>query len=301
MTGAEPFPGRPGRPVLVGHRGARALAPENTLTGVAAAGAAGAGAVEVDVHLTRDEVVALHHDAAVSRDLARDARGRWLEHDGPPIHATDWADLQGFDMGRARPGSPVAARFPGQAAADGARIPRLEAVLAACAAAGLAVLAEVKSDPAVPARAAAARACALAVARLAQGRDAPPVAVLSFDWSVLAALAAAAPAVPRGYLTRAGGAGEGAATFAPDSPWIDGRVTGAADAPGMVVDRGGALWLPHFADLDPDVARAAQGCGLRFGVWTVNGAGEAARCAALGASAIITDDPGAVAPALARR
>ncbi|HEV7214957.1 MAG TPA: glycerophosphodiester phosphodiesterase family protein [Chloroflexota bacterium] len=51
----------------VGHRGAAALAPENTLAAFRAGMAAGVDAVECDVHCSRDGQLVLMHDADVSR------------------------------------------------------------------------------------------------------------------------------------------------------------------------------------------------------------------------------------------
>jgi glycerophosphoryl diester phosphodiesterase len=48
---------------LQGHRGARGLRPENTLPAFEAAFDLGVSAVETDLHLTRDGVVVLYHDA----------------------------------------------------------------------------------------------------------------------------------------------------------------------------------------------------------------------------------------------
>lgn len=65
------FPsGRPlsaGRPLVVGHRGARAFAPENTLAAFDKAAALGCDMVELDVHLSRDGVVVVHHDDCLAR------------------------------------------------------------------------------------------------------------------------------------------------------------------------------------------------------------------------------------------
>ncbi len=49
------------------HRGASALAPENTLAAFRAAEAAGAGGLELDVQLSRDGVPVVLHDATVDR------------------------------------------------------------------------------------------------------------------------------------------------------------------------------------------------------------------------------------------
>jgi glycerophosphoryl diester phosphodiesterase len=51
---------------LQGHRGARGLKPENTLPSFEAAFDAGVTSIETDVHLTRDGVAVLHHDALLS-------------------------------------------------------------------------------------------------------------------------------------------------------------------------------------------------------------------------------------------
>ena len=54
---------------LQGHRGARGLAPENTLPAFEAAFDAGVSSVETDVHLTRNGAVVLTHDPVVSEGL----------------------------------------------------------------------------------------------------------------------------------------------------------------------------------------------------------------------------------------
>ncbi len=47
---------------IIGHRGARGLAPENTLEGIQAALAAGVDGIEIDAHVTADNVIVLSHD-----------------------------------------------------------------------------------------------------------------------------------------------------------------------------------------------------------------------------------------------
>jgi len=59
------------RPRLVGHRGASALAPENTLRAIELAIAAGLDLVEVDVHLSRDGTLMVIHDADLRRLAGR--------------------------------------------------------------------------------------------------------------------------------------------------------------------------------------------------------------------------------------
>src|SRR3954469_17581829 len=54
------------RPVI-GHRGNRAHAPENTIESFAQAVAAGADAIEFDVRVTADGIAVVHHDPTVNR------------------------------------------------------------------------------------------------------------------------------------------------------------------------------------------------------------------------------------------
>jgi glycerophosphoryl diester phosphodiesterase len=56
---------------LQGHRGARGLKPENTLPSFEIALDHGVTSIETDVHLTRDDVPILTHDAVVSERLCR--------------------------------------------------------------------------------------------------------------------------------------------------------------------------------------------------------------------------------------
>jgi glycerophosphoryl diester phosphodiesterase len=55
------------RPLIIGHRGASAVAPENTLAAFEAAIAAGADGIEFDVRLARDGVPVVIHDETLYR------------------------------------------------------------------------------------------------------------------------------------------------------------------------------------------------------------------------------------------
>ena len=84
-------------PLVIAHRGARALAPENTLAALGKAADLGAEMVEVDVHLTRDGTAMLVHD----RDLRRcsDAARRWPHAASYDIGDHDWDDVRRLDAG----------------------------------------------------------------------------------------------------------------------------------------------------------------------------------------------------------
>ncbi|MQA29658.1 MAG: glycerophosphodiester phosphodiesterase, partial [Luteitalea sp.] len=60
------------RPLAFAHRGGAALAPENTMAAFDNAIALGADGLELDVRLTRDGVVVVHHDRTLARTTGLD-------------------------------------------------------------------------------------------------------------------------------------------------------------------------------------------------------------------------------------
>ena len=96
------------RILIIGHRGAEALAPENTWAAFRAGYKAGADLLELDVQLSRDGEAILYHDFT----LFKLGDPRW-------VRDLTWEELRRLDVGR---------RFGPQFA--GERIPRLAEVLA---------------------------------------------------------------------------------------------------------------------------------------------------------------------------
>lgn len=76
-------------PIVFGHRGASAHAPENTLAAFELALAQGAGGVELDAKLSADGHVVVHHDATLERTT--NGRGNVSKH--------TLAHLRGLDAG----------------------------------------------------------------------------------------------------------------------------------------------------------------------------------------------------------
>ncbi len=64
----------PTRPQAISHRGLRASAPENSIPAFRHALEAGAEAIELDVHASRDGILFVHHDAGISIEDEGDRR-----------------------------------------------------------------------------------------------------------------------------------------------------------------------------------------------------------------------------------
>src|SRR3954470_10835881 len=72
---------------LQGHRGARGLAPENTLPAFATALTLGVTTLELDAAVTRDGVVVVSHEPRLDPNLTRGPDGKWLTAPGAIIHS----------------------------------------------------------------------------------------------------------------------------------------------------------------------------------------------------------------------
>jgi glycerophosphoryl diester phosphodiesterase len=74
-------------PAVIGHRGAKQSAPENTLASIREAKRLGVSVVEVDVMLSKDEVLFIHHDNTLDR--CTDGKGYLWDHTAEKLRALD--------------------------------------------------------------------------------------------------------------------------------------------------------------------------------------------------------------------
>ena len=266
---------------LQGHRGARGLFPENTIEGFTAAIALGLRWFELDVGVLRDGTVVVHHDLALNPDLARGPGGGWFTGAGPLLRRMDWDELQDYDVGRIRPGSPTAQAFPDQQPMDGARIPRLADVLALDDRIGWNI--ELKLQPDRPDwTVTAAEMVERTLAVVEEAGAGERVTLQSFDWRAPRYARQVRPGCAVGWLT-------GAETVADPALWW-----GLDDAPPLpeaVVAEGGGTWTPHWSTLDPVLLARAQAAGLRVIPWTVNEPAVMATLIGWGVDGLITDRP----------
>lgn len=282
---------------LQGHRGARGLLPENTLPAFARALELGVTTLELDCAVTRDGVVVVSHDAALNPDITRGPDGAWLDGEGPTIVSLTYAQLQRYDVGRSRPGSAYAARFPGQRPVDGTRIPKLAEVFALARASGNQTVrfnVETKISPLRPAQTVTPEAfVSLLIALIRHEAMTARVSIQSFDWRTLRLVQQQAPEIPTVYLTAQQDFMDNIQAEQAASPWTAGLHVNqfGGSIPRMVKAAGGAVWSPYYREVTPESVQAAHALGLRVVVWTVNDAAAMLRMIALGVDGIISDHP----------
>ena len=290
---------------LQGHRGARGLAPENTLPGFARGLAIGVNTLETDIAISRDGVLLISHDAALNPDIARGPDGQWLSTRGPLIFHTSAAELQRYDVGRLKPGTRYAGQFPEQQPVDGARLPTLDALFALVKRADnpqLRLALETKLSPLAPDDTAAPEPFARAL--IAVVRDAGLASrssILSFDWRTLAVVQREAPEINTVYITARqrwlDNIGRG-----PASPWTAGiALQDHGSVPKMVHAAGGKTWSSFYGDLDAAQVKEAQALGIQVLAWTVNEPAQIEAMLDMGVDGIVSDRPDRVRAAMAKR
>ncbi|MDX1514670.1 MAG: glycerophosphodiester phosphodiesterase family protein, partial [Gammaproteobacteria bacterium] len=190
---------------LQGHRGARGLAPENTLPGFARALTVGVDVLEMDAAVTADGVVVVSHDPQLDPVLTRGPDGQWIDDHGLQISRMSFEDLRRYDVGRINPSSSYAGQFSGQTPADGARIPSLLEVAALVRKAGnreVRFNVETKVRPDRPELTLEPEAFAdRLVAALREAGIAERATVQSFYWRTLDRVRAVAPEIVTVCLT----------------------------------------------------------------------------------------------------
>jgi glycerophosphoryl diester phosphodiesterase len=290
---------------LQGHRGARGLAPENTLAGFAKALAVGVHTLETDIAISRDGVLLISHDPALNPDITRGPDGQWLAARGPVIFHTPWAELQRHDVGRLKPGTRYAGQYPDQQPVDGARLPALADLFALVKRAGnprLRLALETKLSPLAPDDTAAPEPFARAlVAAVRDAGLASRTSILSFDWRTLQIIQRDAPEIATVYLTARqrwlDNVGRGPAT-----PWTAGfALADHGSVPRMIRAASGKVWSSFHGDLDLAQVKEAQALGIQVLAWTVNEPAQIEAMLDLGVDGIVSDRPDRVREAMARR
>ena len=302
---------------LQGHRGARGLAPENTLPAFARGLAIGVTTLEMDAAITKDDVVVVSHDAALNPDITRGADGAWLAARGPRIRDLTFEELQRYDVGRINPSSAYARTFPDQAALEATRIPKLADVFDLVRRSGADVQFDIETkvfpldpDLTLPPDVFARRL----IAEIRKAGMEKRTMIQSFDWRTLEVVRREAPEIRTVFLSIrrpsldniCSGAAQGkplapASECAP-SAWTAGRqLADFGSIPKIVKAAGGDIWSPFHGDLDKAQVQEARALGLRVVPWTVNTPADIAKVLDLDVDGIISDRPDRVREEMKRR
>ena len=286
---------------LQGHRGARGLAPENTLAAFERALEIGVSTLELDIAITADGVPVISHEPALFEAITRDAQGQWLKERGPLIRSMTLAQLQVFDVGRSNPESAYGKQFPDQVPRDGQRIPTLASLFRLVneyGATGVAFNIETKIFPGKPDDTAPPEVfVSTLLATIREAGMTQRVSVQSFDWRTLQLVQKLAPGLRTVYLST-----QGRNSNVADGRWTAGMLLPQYPSVAhMVKAAGGAVWSPNFSDIQADAVKGAQALGLKVIPWTVNNPPDIERLIGWGVDGLISDYPDRVRERMRQR
>jgi glycerophosphoryl diester phosphodiesterase len=278
---------------LQGHRGARGLAPENTLPAFERALEIGVTTLELDIGVTADGVVVISHDPYLNPAIARDGSGNWLGGaKGPLIRALTLAQLQDFDVGRIDPDTAYGRTFSTQQPRDGTRMPTLAALFARVKALGAddaRFNIETKINPGEPDDTLDPEAMTRALLKVIDDAGmAGRVSIQSFDWRTLQLVQRLAPQIPTVYLTVQTINNDNVR----DGAWTAGlRIADHGSVPRLVKAAGGGIWSPNGGAVTEALVQEAHALGLKVIPWTVNTPADMERLIGWGVDGIISDYP----------
>ena len=248
-----------GRRLVFAHRGGGGLAPENTLAAFDRGLAAGADGIELDVHLSRDGVVVVHHDRTIDRTT--NLRGAVRDHTAAELARAD----AGYRFQR-----DGAFPYRGQ----GIGVPALADVLAAHR--DTRVIIEMKPNTGEVASA------VIGVVRAANAVE--RVCLGSVGLRALRAARALEPAI-------ATSAAREEVRWALYRSWCRWPVSRVAYGGYQVPEWSGGTHV-----VSPRFIEAAHGAGLGVQVWTVDSEDVGRRLFDWGVDALITDRPDVIVP-----
>ncbi len=243
-----------------GHRGARAVMPENSLPAFEYAIGLGVDVLELDVAVTKDDVLVVSHDPEMNPSHC-------VGPEGSPrlIREMTYAQVQLWDCGaKANPA------FPKQKAIPGTRVPSLDAVFGLAKRGSFQFNVETKIFPHRPSvTPEPERFAELLLAAIRKHGLERRVIVQSFDFRTLKAMKRLAPQIRLSALL----------AFAPQD-----FVASAHEAGATIVS-------PEHKLITVEKVKAAHDAGLQVVAWTANTPADWDRLIATGVDAIISDDP----------
>jgi glycerophosphoryl diester phosphodiesterase len=250
---------RSARPQVFAHRGGSALAPENTLAAFDNGLALGADGLELDVHLSRDRVVVVHHDRMLDRTTSLVGR---------------LADRTAAELARADAGCRFARDGAFPFAGHGIGVPTLDEVLTRYP--DRLIVIEMKVNTAAFAE------CVIETVRRRKAVD--RVCLGAFGARVLRAARRIEPAI-------ATSAGREEVRWALYRSWCRWPVSHPSYSGYQVPELAGTTRV-----VSPLFVEHAHRAGLGVQVWTVDSREHAARLISWGVDALITDRPDAIVP-----
>jgi glycerophosphoryl diester phosphodiesterase len=245
-----------------GHRGARAMYPENTLPAFEYAIAQGVDVLELDMGITKDGVVVVSHDPFLESPICSGPKPK------AAIRELTLAEIRQWDCGSVQ--NP---HFPTQKTVPGTRMPTLDKVFSLAPKGEFKFNIETKIFADHPELAPPPEEFVrLVLAEIRKHRLESRVILQSFDFRTLHEMKRQAPEIALAAL-------------------YEGPARSFAE---IAKEAGADMISPEHHLVTPEQVHAAHAAGFKVVPWTANTPADWDRLIAAGVDAIITDDPAAL-------
>lgn len=248
------------RILVHGHRGARARRPENTIPAFEYAIAQGVDALEMDMALTKDNIIVISHDPVLEPPVCNGPSAKAV------IRQLELAEVRQWDCGAVR--NP---RFETQQTIPGTRIPTLDEVFQLASRGAFDYNIETKSFPDRPEYTPSPEEFSrMVLEKIRHYHLEKRIILQSFDFRTLVAMRILAPEIRLSALIE---------NDSSDFPAVS-----AAAANAEIVS-------PDFHLVTPEKVAAAHRAGLQVVPWTANTPADWDKLIVAKVDAIISDDP----------
>jgi glycerophosphoryl diester phosphodiesterase len=280
-------------PLIIAHRGGAGLAPENTIAAFKNAITFNIDGLEMDVHLSSDGRVIVHHDYALKPELTRTETGQWLKGDSPLLKLLSYNQLYKYDIGRPKPHTAYIEKHPQIIPSDGEHIPLLEEVIHLVKnRKKIQLWIELKTSPIHEESCDHTMLADKVMDLIQKHKIAKQIVLLSFDWRGLIYVKSKAPTIQLAFLTDAPFSENSNISSFP-SPWLanqDPKHFGNS-IPKAISTNHGNIWDGEHIQLTQQNIDEAHSLGLKVMAWTVNEITEMKRLGEMGVDGITTDYP----------
>ena len=262
--------GNASRILVHGHRGARARLPENTLPAFEYAIQQGVDALEMDMAVTKDNIIVISHDPILETPVCSGPRNRVV------IHTLTLAEVRQWDCGAVQ--NP---NFATQKPIPGTRMPTLDDVFGLASRGAFDYNIETKSFPEHPDYTPPPDEFArMVLDKVREYKLEKRVILQSFDFRTLVAMRKLAPEIRLSALTE----------------------TDTRGFPAIVNEAGHAeIVSPYYKLVTPEKVAEAHAANIQVVPWTVNNPADWDRLIECKVDAIISDDPAALIAHLKQR
>ncbi len=257
---------------IYSHRGYAGCYPENTLLGYQESINLGVHSLDIDVAITKDNIIVASHDRFLNKDFTRDKNKQWLTDNNLMIDTLNYDELLLYDVGSVNPNSTYYSSFPHQKSSDNVIIPTLEKIIELIkehenkTQKNHKIQIEIKTEPNDSHE--YVKNFVDAIAKVLVATDFVTYTELqSFDWRSLIYAKQILPDVKTSFITQ-------------QNAWFDSFAEGwtagykleegANSIPHLIATLGGNIWCPDYKDLTAELIKEAHSYNIKVIPWTVD-------------------------------